>query len=65
LRDALADESQRAALDQLERVRWKGGDAQAACAAVAQAFEKGFAWKETRAGGKAEGGLPSLYPEDA
>lgn len=61
--DALADESQRAALEQLERVRWKGGDAQAACAAVAQAFERGFAWKETHGKkGRAGDGLPPLYP---
>lgn len=63
LRDALADESQRAALDQLERVRWKGGDAHSACAAAAQAFERGFVWREAHDGkNRADDGLPPLYP---
>lgn len=66
LHDALAGESQRAALEQLERVRWKGGDARAACAAVAQAFSDGFAWIDTRKEkSRTDGGLPRLYPEDA
>lgn len=65
LHDALADESQRVALEQLERVRWKGGDAQAACAAMAQAFSRGFVWKEAPRAGKPESGLPPLYPNDA
>jgi hypothetical protein len=66
LHEALADESQRTALDQLERARWKGGDAQAACAAVAQAFERGFVWKESpERKGRGGDGLPPLYPEDA
>lgn len=63
LHDKLADGSQRAALGQLERVRWKGGDAQAACAAIAQAFERGFVWREARDGKERSGdGLPPLYP---
>ena len=63
LREALPDPAQRAALEQLEHVRWKGGDAQAACAAIAQAFAHGFAWSDTRDGkNRAGGDLPPLYP---
>lgn len=66
LHDALGDAPQCAALEQLERVRWKGGDAQAACAAVAQAFQRGFVWREARHGkARAGDGLPPLYPKDA
>lgn len=63
LRDALADPVQRDALDALQRVRWHGGDAAPACAAVAAAFAHGFAW---RGGDKParvrEPDLPPLYP---
>lgn len=62
LREALADPAQRAALEQLERVRWKGGDVQAACGAVALAFAHGFAWDDTREPARAKDGLPPLYP---
>lgn len=63
LHSLLGDVAQRATLEQLERVRWKGGDAQAACAAVAQAFANGFAWADTRnEKSRAAGGLPPLYP---
>lgn len=63
LHDKLADQSQREALEQLERVRWKGGDAQAACAAVAQTFANGFAWSDAPGEqGAAGDGLPPLYP---
>ena len=63
LRAALADTAQRDALDALQRARWQGGDAAAACAAVARAFANGFAW---RAGPQPDVGaasaLPPLYP---
>lgn len=63
LRGALSDPVQRDALDALQRARWQGGDAAPACAAVAQAFAKGFAWKD---GGHSvrlrEPDLPPLYP---
>ncbi len=63
LRDALADPVQREALDVLQRVRWQGGDPAPACAAVAQAFAHGFAWREDeRQKGARENGLPPLYP---
>jgi hypothetical protein len=66
LHDALAEEPQRAAIEQLERVRWKGGDSQAACAAVAQAFADGFVWSDARGErSRSDGGLPPLYPNDA
>jgi hypothetical protein len=63
LHDELADESQRTALEQLERVRWKGGEAQAACAAVAEAFAPGFRWRATQAAVKPQETLPPLYPD--
>lgn len=63
LRDALSDPAQREALDALQRARWQGGDSAPACAAVAQAFARGFAWKD---GGRSarvrEPELPPLYP---
>lgn len=65
LQALLDDDAQRMALEQLQRVRWKGGDAQAACAAVMQALANGFIWSEMRAARKPESGLPPLYPKDA
>lgn len=63
LREALSEDAQREALDELQRARWQGGDATAACAAVAQAFAHGFAWrgkgKSTRS---RTADLPPLYP---
>ncbi|HJU07572.1 MAG TPA: BatD family protein [Rhodanobacteraceae bacterium] len=62
LREALCDSAQRAALEQLQRARWKGGDARAACDAAVRAFARGFAWSETRdATPRARGELPPLY----
>jgi len=62
----LADGAQRAALEELQRARWKGGDARAACAAVAQAFSGDFAWQENpSAKGRNQEPLPPLYPRDA
>jgi hypothetical protein len=63
LRDQLADPAQRRAVEALQRARWKGGDARAACAAVAQAFAHGFKWQD--GGGSAartRPALPPLYP---
>jgi len=63
LREALSDPAQRAALEQLQRARWKGGDARAACDAAARAFARGFAWSETRSAmPRTRGELPPLYP---
>ena len=63
LQTALSDPAQRAALDILQRARWQGGDTPAACAAVANAFARGFAWQSDaqppRAG---HDSLPPLYP---
>lgn len=63
LRDALSEPAQRAALDVLQRARWQGGDAASAGAAVAQAFARGFAWRDagkpTRRNNQE---LPPLYP---
>lgn len=62
LRDAL-DPAQRAALDALQRVRWQGGDAAPACAAVAQAFARGFAWRDDESHARQDtDALPPLYP---
>lgn len=63
LRDALSDPAQREALDALQRARWQGGDAAPACAAVAQAFARGFAWRDgSRHTRVREPDLPPLYP---
>lgn len=63
MRDALSDPAQRAALDALQRARWQGADVASACAAIARAFARGFAWRD---GGKPARGhepdLPPLYP---
>ncbi|MEO6967021.1 MAG: BatD family protein [Rhodanobacteraceae bacterium] len=63
LRDALAEPAQREALDALERARWQGGDAAAACEGIARVFERGIIWHEARAQtAHADDGLPPLYP---
>jgi hypothetical protein len=63
LRDALADPAQRDALDALQRARWQGGDAVAACSSVADAFAGGFKWRIRGKPPRAEGDdLPPLYP---
>ncbi|HVX03869.1 MAG TPA: BatD family protein [Rhodanobacteraceae bacterium] len=63
LRSALSDPAQREALDDLQRVRWHGGDAAAACAAVTSAFAEGFSWNDTRKPPRPQSGeLPPLYP---
>lgn len=64
LRDALSDPVQRAAFEQLQRAHWKGGDARAACDAIAQAFGRGFRWHEPEGASarRARNDLPPLYP---
>ncbi|HEX7370652.1 MAG TPA: BatD family protein [Rhodanobacteraceae bacterium] len=63
LRDALSDPAQRDALDALQRTRWRGGDAAAACAAVASAFAHGFVWRsQGTTTHDHESDLPPLYP---
>lgn len=63
LRDALADPAQRDALATVQRARWQGGDAVAACAAVAQAFAHGFIWcRNGESARPDEQVLPPLYP---
>ncbi|HEX5961708.1 MAG TPA: BatD family protein [Rhodanobacteraceae bacterium] len=63
LRAALSDPAQRDAFDALQRARWRGGDAAAGCALVAQAFARGFAWRDTGKPATArEAELPPLYP---
>jgi hypothetical protein len=63
LRDALADPAQRDALAALQRARWQGGDAASACAAIAQAFARGFAWRDDGKPARGrEPDLPPLYP---
>ena len=63
LRDALSDRAQHDALDALQRARWQNGGATTACAELANAFARGFAWRgdEKSAHGK-RGDLPPLYP---
>ncbi len=63
LRDALADPVQRDSLDALQRVRWHGGDAAPACAAVADAFAHGLVWRDDDKPVRVrEPELPPLYP---
>lgn len=63
LRDALSGAAQRDALDALQRARWQGGDAVAAGATVASAFERGIAWRDDGRGKRTrDGDLPPLYP---
>lgn len=63
LRDALSDPAQQDALDALQRARWQGGDAMPACAAVAEAFKRGFMWRGSDEHRQADdGSLPPLYP---
>jgi hypothetical protein len=65
LRDALGDPEQGSALDALQRARWAGGDALAACGAVVAAFANGFRWRDAAgpdAGHREQPGLPPLYP---
>ncbi|MER3547002.1 MAG: protein BatD, partial [Rhodanobacteraceae bacterium] len=63
LREALSDPAQRDALEQLQRARWRGGEARGACAAAAQAFAHGFAWREShKRSRRPDEGLPPLYP---
>jgi hypothetical protein len=63
LRDALADPSQREALDALQRARWQGADAGPACPRVLQAFAHGFTWRgDKQASRGSESDLPPLYP---
>lgn len=63
LREALADAAQREALDALQRARWQGGDPSLACAAVAVAFARGFAWRrEDQPARGRDQELPPLYP---
>lgn len=63
LRDALSDATQRDALDALQRARWQGEDATPACAAVAQAFARGFTWRDDgKPAHDRAAELPPLYP---
>lgn len=60
---ALADAAQRKAWTDLQRARWRDGDATAACAAVGRAFAHGFAWHVDLARQHVDdGALPPLYP---
>lgn len=60
LRERLDSESQRTAIETLQRARWAGGDAAAARAAVRAAFKRGPQWRQS-APSKPEP-LPPLYP---
>lgn len=63
LRDALSDPAQRDALDALQRARWQGADPSPASAAVADAFARGFAWRDdSKHGHRRSTDLPPLYP---
>jgi hypothetical protein len=61
LRARLADPSQQAAVDALQRALWGGGDGNAARAALRAAFTQGPRWRR-EAGPRERGPLPPLYP---
>lgn len=60
----LSEPSQRAALEQLQRARWKGGGPREACNEVAEVFARGFVWNDVRVASNrvSDNGLPPLYP---
>ncbi len=60
-REHLADATQIEAVSQVERALWAEGDAEAARAAIRDAFAKGPQWKPPPA--KVKPLLPPLYPE--
>ncbi|WP_226468018.1 BatD family protein [Luteimonas panaciterrae] len=60
LRARLDDPAQQAAVEQLQRARWGGGDAVAARAALRSAFASGPRWKTVTVA--RETVLPPLYP---
>jgi hypothetical protein len=62
VRDALDAAAQREAIESLQRARWQGADAAAACAAVARAFADGFTWRRAAAPQPDASALPPLYP---
>ncbi|HJR11293.1 MAG TPA: BatD family protein, partial [Rhodanobacteraceae bacterium] len=63
LRTVLSDPAQCDALDALQRARWQGGDAAAACSLVVCTFAPGFMWRADEKPGHAESAdLPPLYP---
>src|SRR5690606_8900355 len=60
VREALADERQRAAVDALQEARWGAGDGVAARALLREAFVRGPRWRQAPPG--AEPLLSPLYP---
>src|SRR5690606_35925493 len=60
VRDALADERQRAAVDALQEARWGAGDGVAARALLREAFARGPRWRQVPRDG--EPLLAPLYP---
>ena len=60
VRDALADERQRAAVDALQEARWGAGDGVAARALLREAFARGPRWRQAPRGGQPL--LAPLYP---
>jgi len=61
---ALDDAAQRAVIDDLQRRRFAAGTAagDVGGTAPAEAFKRGFAWRQTGAGDHSDDALPPLYP---
>ena len=59
----LDDPAQAAAVDNLQRARWAGGDAAAARTGVREAFAKGPRWRADRSQARRPDPLPPLYPD--
>jgi hypothetical protein len=61
---ALDDAAQRAVIDDLQRRRYAAGTAagDVGGTAPAEAFKRGFAWRQTGTGDHSDDALPPLYP---
>lgn len=59
---ALDDPAQRAALDELQRMRYAGASAEGLGARLTRAFRGGFAWSKAAAASAPVSPLPPLYP---
>ncbi|HQV71597.1 MAG TPA: BatD family protein [Dokdonella sp.] len=62
LATALDDPAQRAALDELQRMRYAGASAEGLGARLTRAFRGGFAWSKPAAASAPVSPLPPLYP---
>ena len=61
---ALADEEQRAVLDDLQRMRYAGGHGEGMGARLSRAFRSGLRWRDAATKSTPAPALPALYPGD-